>query len=855
MKKKLQSNKTKFRFYQIFGGAILLGMFLYFSLNKVSIDSNSEEYEKEPEEELPEEGLFNPEELNDDVYNDYLVWKSKLKESGNKFSDIDVNFDPERGLETIEKDEVQLKSAPTSMYSYVNGRIKGKWQQKSFTNGGGYRVDGSVYDPVNEDVYAISYAGHLYKIDTTQTVGWSLRNHSMSFKGRAVSGINLSDGSFRMLYQKSNGGMMYSDDEGRAWQAADGALFENGWNHKTEVVKYTVGGANSKRIVAHGSNYLGKSGYYRFFFSTDYGLNYTQSALSWARSSHKVFMCKTLNTQEVCVLVWNKNTHQISIYSINPDEEDFTLVATTTQTFSDFTKAFSTYANGSYHLYVHAGTKNIYYSNDKGVIWTQTASNNSNPIKAIHPTQPNICFKGFTQLQISRDYGATWEKNAHKLNTYYTWDLQHMKIYEKEDGTDVALAGLDFGFYYSEAPDDWKSWRTLNVGSPIPMCYDAVSSDLNNVGYIACQDKGTNGFVDDGGENGAYKATNVASTDVLRVALAKNESSVWYWYYYGKIERSDVNANASKSNKKGKDPYGNWWASTMVGSPDQNEDAVYIATGTQLEKFTYNPTEEKVTRSYHPYVFSEKITSFGYSKLNNKRWYVALKSGILMYSTDGGNTFTQGSYSGKWPQQESSYKKTKQVIKASPVDELTVYYAGKGNRFLISTDGGQTFTNHANGLKVTRFRDFDISPDGKYVFAACAGAGAWVYSVQDNYWYKLEALEVPNVDFTDAQFIVSKNIVRFSTYGSGIIDLNITESDIATSIKQTTKETWTIFPNPVLDVINIKGGEETLASQVVDINGKVLMQFSGNSAQVSQLKSGVYFLKIKDYDVIKFIKK
>ena len=93
------------------------------------------------------------------------------------------------------------------------------------------------------------------------------------------------------------------------------------------------------------------------------------------------------------------------------------------------------------------------------------------------------------------------------------------------------------------------------------------------------------------------------------------------------------------------------------------------------------------------------------------------------------------------------------VIRASNIDEKTVYYAGIGNVFLISKDGGKTFTNHVAGLDVYRIRDFDLSSDEKYIYAACGGAGIWVYSVNDDVWYEMNDAPVPYVNFTDVEFI------------------------------------------------------------------------------------------------------
>ena len=102
-----------------------------------------------------------------------------------------------------------------------------------------------------------------------------------------------------------------------------------------------------------------------------------------------------------------------------------------------------------------------------------------------------------------------------------------------------------------------------------------------------------------------------------------------------------------------------------------------------------------------------------------------------------------------------------------------MFYAGVGSYALVSEDNGKTFSVLSRGLSVTRIRDIALSPDEKFIFAACGYGGAWVYSVDANYWYQMSDDPIPSVDFTDVQFIESKNCVRFATYGSGVMDFNL----------------------------------------------------------------------------------
>lgn len=69
--------------------------------------------------------------------------------------------------------------------------------------------------------------------------------------------------------------MEFSDDEGRTWANANGALFENSWNFQTLVTKSNSG----RRVVAHGGRYIapGNIAHHRIYISNDNGLNYTTS--------------------------------------------------------------------------------------------------------------------------------------------------------------------------------------------------------------------------------------------------------------------------------------------------------------------------------------------------------------------------------------------------------------------------------------------------------------------------------------------------------------------------------------------------------------------------------------------------
>ncbi len=79
---------------------------------------------------------------------------------------------------------------------------------------------------------------------------------------------------------------------------------------------------------------------------------------------------------------------------------------------------------------------------------------------------------------------------------------------------------------------------------------------------------------------------------------------------------------------------------------------------------------------------------------------------------------------------------------------------------------------------------------------------------------------------------------------------NRVSSNTIKSTISNTKRSGIIYPNPVLDRLNYKNlNNENKAFLIVDVTGKIFMKgtlVSENSIDVSQLKSGLYILRVID---------
>ena len=354
------------------------------------------------------------------------------------------------------------------------------------------------------------------------------------------------------------------------------------------------------------------------------------------------------------------------------------------------------------------------------------------------------------------------------------WDMENIECYQKSNGTWFILIGNHMGLWMSYDPTNVNAYFQLSNDNENMMLYDYAYSDKYGTSVMATQDRGTGYFYDN-----EHKQRNLSPNDGLRVATTRDGLHVWGLNYDGMLSHAAASGSSQTATVKKRDiNNGTWWGPSMVESPYANEAAVFIAGKANLRKGTYNSSTDKIDWEVHPVDFSQLsggsvLSGFGYSPVNPDRWYASTKDGDFFYSTDGGQNFTKTNSLPATPTGSTGAQKSNHVIKGSALDENKVFYAGIGNHFLISNDGGQTFTNHNAGLNVYRFRDFELSPDEKWIFGACATTGIWAYSVADDQWYNMDSNNVPKSDFTGVEISKTHDEIRFSTYGDGIYKFKV----------------------------------------------------------------------------------
>ncbi len=674
---------------------------------------------------------------------------------------------------TVKKQRTS-RTTNASSSIYANGQISGAWNYKTVRSGWyGFRVDNSAYDSLNNVFYVVSYAGHLYKLAYENGIDWTLLNHKIVLNpprgdNPIFFGVHLADDTFRLIRSNDDLHQMeYSDDEGITWTASPGAVMTGSPSNQA----LTLTDEGKTRIVVH--TYY--DNYHRLYFSDDMGLTYEQQA-TYPISTQDMRIVKPFNANDAFMWVWSKTDKTLDAYKYSFSSHQFELIANSESILSgtNLSNVAATYVDSTYHCYINTiqNGRAVYYSTDEGTTWIEKNPGRDRPFEVVSADKPNILISGFEDMRKSEDYGTTWTGYGWRLG----WDLQHMRTYPKAGGGHITLAGLDFGCYISETPEDRNSYIWCNDGASYGMHYDVASSENYHSIYMGNQDRGATAYSDDGD---VVWNRDVDGTDVLRVAYAQHETAAWSWFYYGRI-RHRYNFQSGLGGTAIYDGLGNWWAAPIVPSPNPSEDAIYAAFGSQLQKFSFNASNNSISRTSHPYNFNEtygsNIAGFGYSEIDPNRWYVALNDGQFIYSNDGGENWTLSDYDGEKPRandQTYNYAKNQIAIRASSLDQNIVYYSGVGNLLMMSEDAGKNFKVLNEGLNIYRMRDFALSPDEQFIFAACGYGGAWVYSKVENQWFQMDDAPVPYVDFTDVEFIKKKNLVRFGSYGSGLVEFKL----------------------------------------------------------------------------------
>lgn len=113
-------------------------------------------------------------------------------------------------------------------------------------------------------------------------------------------------------------------------------------------------------------------------------------------------------------------------------------------------------------------------------------------------------------------------------------------------------------------------------------------------------------------------------------------------------------------------------------------------------------------------------------------------------------------------------------------------------------------------------------------------------------------LSVPlTANLGDTKVRIISEAFNYPTYSCSVFDQGQAEDYTFTILKETLAVTETdkkistiIFPNPAKDMVNIKNDKGLKKAEVIDMNGRKVMESTSKTIDVSRLTTGQYVIKI-----------
>ncbi|QQS07372.1 MAG: RICIN domain-containing protein [Fibrobacterota bacterium] len=648
-------------------------------------------------------------------------------------------------------------------HSLAGGLIKGKWVLARVNNttaaggyGSGVRLDRTTYDSATNTIHALTTEGNLVSAPLVQMGSWRVINHVVQIDRPSFTSIRTPAGVHRLVGIVS-GNFQYSDDEGRTWTPSTGGTSSNGG----AVWTATLGTGEILAVVTRSSQKV-------LIRSIDQGATF-QDVQAWANAA--MAGTRLYNSSDVCFLLRSTGT-AVDVYKY---ASGALAKAGSFASTAKVTSASGTVFSGAIRVYARTDDSTGWSSTD-GVSWKQIAGF-KDEIQTVNPDKPDVVFSNGPEHQYSSNGGTSWAKYPSNDNTI-GWDPKHTEFY-KVGGKWTLVAANDMGLCFNDDPLNTKTWRYVNSNHSFAILHGGTAVDNMALTVTSNQDPGTFELTRTARDTFLAKSRYVS--DGLRVAATNGGKAYWYRHYWAAFMHAHA-ASTADTRTTSYDIEGDWYTPPFKGSTKSGEDAIWVSGWDKLVKLTYVASSNSVTRTDLAKDFKTDAGAvtmgIGVAKSDPNRLYVSTKNGRFFWSKDGGQTWTETTYSGtkpttQWQDWNSASGLYIEVADQNP--DLVFWGGGTGAAAcLVSRDGGKTFTSTVTGLPSgSEIRNVSIAPDGKLAFSS--NYQVWIASA--NRWYDLRTASMPSGALPAANslnYLPLQRKVRYFTWGAGVVDLDLT---------------------------------------------------------------------------------
>lgn len=735
------------------------------------------------------------------------------------------------------RDEIEIGS----------GFLTGEWKERGSKNQAGSIVI-TTYDKTTDQVYAVSAGGTLWK-GPLDGDSWEVLNQDIRF-GRSLLEVVYVDEDNRTLLASIGGTPHYSTDEGKTWTIS---------NIKTSSIIHAVKLSDDRILVLA---IRASDRYVRLYESDDFGRTYSIVHYFNTQDKDDVdFFHDPAHDKVVVVEKIDSESSRIFTY----DKENSDLIKHQDASPTNFMNAdaniTSHIINDTLKLYIYNGDKKVYTSVDTGATWNFLDELEKNPwnigLYATNYKDSKTVFMGEVEC---------WRLNTSgkfsKINNWYDYynnvaymlhaDIMYIEEYLDSDDRPFILISNHGGIsksYDNGLINTNISLSTLNVGQ----FYDVRSLPGEEDFIIGgTQDQGLQRGI--GNPDKIIDLEQVISGDYGHIVFTKKSNHMATVYPYGAVSYYTFPKNGYADLWYDiPNPENQVWIPPIEASP-YDEDAIFMAGGSEqddegsrLLKMSYNNGAFDVEEFEHNFntTGNESISAIAFNHFNPKKIYVATRKGSFWRSEDGGLTFekTDGGLSG-------SHYLYGSCILPSKVDSNLIYLSGSGYTFASvfrSTDGGDYFEPYDQGIPRTTAFNVVANKDENVLYAATE-IGPYVRYTEEDKWVYLGGTDAPNTRFWSVEYVEDKDIARFGTYGRGIWDFQVIKQPVATQEVDNNESSFSVFPNPARDYINlnIPSGKTATRVEITNLEGRQVKQCinQDKSLNVSDLNTGIYFITL-----------
>lgn len=454
----------------------------------------------------------------------------------------------------------------------------------------------------------------------------------------------------------------------------------------------------------------------------------------------------------------------------------------------------------------------------------------------VDPKNENKVFYPGFELQYTENGGDSWNDIESSMHVD-----QHV-AFVHPDNTDLVFAGNDGGVYKSL--DGGVFWEKMNGLQNLQFYTCEVNpNDINEV-YGGAQDNSTIRSTISGSGNWEQ----ILGGDGFVVQVDPEDENVIYaeWQrgrFYKSINNG-VNMSFSMTGIPNSALFN--WKTPYVLDP-QNSSTLYI--GAERVYKSTNKADNWVAISndlsgdpFNGNINYGTITSLDVSGVNDQFLIAGTDNGKVHITQNGGSTWTD--VSGELP----DYWVTS--VQADPDVDGTAYVSFSGYRYAQdegyiyrTIDYGATWEDIGANLPAIPVNELMKIPEQDLMFAA-TDVGLFT-SPTDFVDWEFSSTNLPSVVCTDLDYHRDNNVITVATYGRGIYQADL---DFYSSNNESSKIVdFQLYPNPAIDIIQLKTDMKFDALEVMDINGQVILSKKGHdqSLNIENLVSGSYFLILK----------